>query len=115
MSPEEERAAFERRQLRRNLAADAGQRRRSDMGVMTSSDPHHEATEPAHNGRTFYSTTPRSAGVLHTKPNRSPQKSFTIPCSDNTNTPTPIDNLPLHSPVSLINQNSITEGRHFPH
>jgi len=109
MSPEEERVAFERRQLRHNPAADAGQRSRSDMGVMTSSDSHQEGTEPAHNGRTFYRTVPRSAD-LHTKPNRSPQKSLTNLCSINTATSTPDVNMPLHMPVPLIYLNSVTEA-----
>jgi len=75
-------------------AANVGQCSPFDRGIPTPLDSHQKATEPTHNSRTFYRTTPCSTGLLKQR-NRSSLKSLTkvtIPCSDNTSTSTPADN-----------------------
>jgi len=74
MSPEEERAAFERRQLRRNPALNTNPPTSSGQSAQVSSDPPQEATKSSHNGRTFYRTTPRSASSLtqHNRVHKTP-------------------------------------------
>jgi len=64
MSIEEERLAFERRQLRRNPALNTKPPTISYESAQVSSDPIQEATKSTHNDRTFYRTTLRSTSSL---------------------------------------------------